>query len=204
MSTAAIAGVLALALALAVAGCGGNTRTVVVTRTAATGASSATGVNFGATTKPTGIITTTLTATGTSTTGSVPTSTQGSTTAPPKPTPTIRISDFRSPSGNIGCIVLADGARCDIRQRNWSPPPRPASCPNVVAFGQGMAVNTSGAGKFVCAGDTSLNPGARALAYGTATSFQGFRCASSTSGMTCTNERTGHGFFISIQGYRSF
>jgi hypothetical protein len=158
-------------LALAVTGCGGSTRTVVVTRTAAAGASSATGVNLGATTKP---------------------------------TPTIRISDFRSPSGNIGCIVVADGARCDIRQHNWSPPPRPASCPNVVAFGQGMAVDKTGAGKFVCAGDTSLNPSARALAYGTTASFQGFACASSIRGMTCTNERTGHGFFISIQGYRSF
>jgi hypothetical protein len=67
-----------------------------------------------------------------------------------------------------------------------------------------MAVDKSGAGKFVCAGDTSLNPSARALAYGTTASFQGFGCASSTRGMTCTNERTGHGFFISIQGYRSF
>jgi hypothetical protein len=67
-----------------------------------------------------------------------------------------------------------------------------------------MAVDTSGPGKFVCAGDTSLNSSARALAYGTATSFQGFRCASSTTGMTCTDQRTGHGFFISRQGYRSF
>ena len=62
----------------------------------------------------------------------------------------------------------------------------------------------SGRGRFVCAGDTTLDPTARVLAYGTSTVVTGFRCASATSGMTCSSRRTGHGFFISVQRYRRF
>jgi hypothetical protein len=95
-------------------------------------------------------------------------------------------------------------ARCDIRQRSWKPPPTPPGCPPIVNFGQGMPVDNHGVGHFVCAGDTSLNPSAKALAYDTSTSSGGFTCTSTTHGMTCTDQRTGHGFFISRQGYRSF
>ena len=35
---------------------------------------------------------------------------------------------FQSPSGNIGCFIGKSGVRCDIRTRDWSPPPKPASC----------------------------------------------------------------------------
>jgi hypothetical protein len=56
----------------------------------------------------------------------------------------------------------------------------------------------------VCAGDTVLDPAARVLAYNTVTAVSVFRCQSATDGMTCTNTRTGHGFFLSIQSYRTF
>src|SRR6478609_1456542 len=35
---------------------------------------------------------------------------------------------FTSPGRNIGCFMDPWTVRCDIRDRNWSPPPRPANC----------------------------------------------------------------------------
>ncbi len=120
------------------------------------------------------------------------------------PSRTVHLSTFRSPTGVIGCVLLDGVARCDIAKRDWSPPPRPASCPNVVDFGQGLEVGRLGPGKFVCAGDTALDPTGTPLGYGTASRFGGFTCVSRSTGMTCTNPATGHGFFISIQSYRAF
>ena len=65
---------------------------------------------------------------------------------------------FATPSRNIGCVLVDGTARCDIRARTWSPPPRPASCPPEVDFGQGIVVATAGRAMFVCAGDTALIP----------------------------------------------
>jgi hypothetical protein len=101
-------------------------------------------------------------------------------------------------------MIIAGTARCDIRHRTWSPPPRPASCPNVVDYGQGVIVGRSGQGKLVCAGDTALDPSAQGLPYGTDSVVGRFRCQSRTAGVTCTNGDTGHGFFISIGSYRVF
>jgi hypothetical protein len=92
-------------------------------------------------------------------------------------------------------------ARCDIKQRIWSPPPRPPSCPKEVDFGQGLDVSASGHGQLVCAGDTALDPSAAKLAYGQSTAVGGITCTSATTGMTCKNA-SGGGFFISIQSYR--
>lgn len=35
---------------------------------------------------------------------------------------------FTSPSGNVGCYLDQTTVRCDISERDWSPPPRPADC----------------------------------------------------------------------------
>ena len=140
-------------------------------------------------------------------TTSTATSTSAQTQTSPEeesPSRTVRLSTFRSPTGVIGCVLLDGVARCDISKRNWSPPPRPASCPDVVDFGQGLEVGRSGPGRFVCAGDTALDPTGTPLAYGTASRFGGFTCVSRSTGMTCTDSATGHGFFISIQSYRAF
>jgi Family of unknown function (DUF6636) len=118
--------------------------------------------------------------------------------------PVHHYSFFESPSRNIGCVILDGQARCDILVRSWTPPPRPASCPHVVDFGQGLEVSVSGRARFVCAGDTATNPHAPTLAYGQVTVTGELRCASATTGMTCRSTRTGHGFFISRQRYSIF
>lgn len=109
---------------------------------------------------------------------------------------------FETPSGNIGCYVdTTGGARCDIAERDWRPPPRPASCE--LDYGQGISVNRSGRGHFLCAGDTALGAGP-VLAYGKSVSAGRYTCTSRRSGVTCRNGRSGHGFFISRASYRLF
>jgi hypothetical protein len=111
-------------------------------------------------------------------------------------------TQFQSPSGNIGCVIgRQGGARCDIRNRNWRPPPKPASC--MLDWGFGLTVDRRGRGTFVCAGDTVLGQG-RKLAYGKAIRRGRFRCVSRQSGMRCVNRRNGHGFALSRQRARRF
>jgi hypothetical protein len=121
-----------------------------------------------------------------------------------QPKRVLHLRTFRAPSGNIGCAMHEGGARCDIRKRDWKPLPRPAACSKEVGYGQGLEVPAGGAqARFVCAGDTALDPSASSLAYGTASRAGGSECISRTDGITCVN-RAGHGFFISTQSYQVF
>jgi hypothetical protein len=125
----------------------------------------------------------------------------------PQPTPgrsALHLAFFRSPSANIGCVIAEGIARCDIRNRNWSPPPRPRSCYGDTGYGQGLIVGTTGRAHFVCAGDTALDPNGRALPYGRDSRVPGFTCHSATDGITCRSTRTGRGFFLNRERYRIF
>jgi hypothetical protein len=115
----------------------------------------------------------------------------------------VHLKHFRTPSGNIGCVMSGAGARCDIRKRDWAPPPRPASCSKEVDYGQGLQVGHEGQASFVCAGDTALEPGLSSLYYGTAARVGSLECISRSEGVTCVNQ-VGHGFFISVQSYQVF
>jgi hypothetical protein len=111
-------------------------------------------------------------------------------------------TQFQSPSGNIGCVIgRRGGVRCDIRNRAWRPPPKPASC--MLDWGFGLTVGLRGRARFVCAGDTTLGQGRR-LAYGKAIRRGRFRCVSRRSGMRCVNRRNGHGFVLSRERARRF
>jgi hypothetical protein len=92
---------------------------------------------------------------------------------------------FHSPSGNIGCGVSRQGARCDIREKNWSPPPRPRSCN--LDWGYGLTLGKRGKGRFFCGSDSLLGVGTRL-----------------GDGVQCFNVRNGHGFFIARERYRRF
>jgi hypothetical protein len=118
-----------------------------------------------------------------------------------------RLSQFRSPSSNIGCIMDWSSkrgfVRCDARVHSWRVTRRPAGCPTDIDYGQGFEVSRSSSrGHVVCAGDTALNMGKK-LRYGHSISHGGIKCVSEKSGMTCRNRR-GHGFFISRDRYRLF
>jgi hypothetical protein len=108
---------------------------------------------------------------------------------------------FTSPSGNVGCYLDSTSARCDIAERDWSPPPRPADCE--FDYGQGISLTPGQKPTFVCAGDTALG-GGDPLAYGKSISAGVLQCDSAESGITCRDTATGHGFAISREAYQVF
>jgi hypothetical protein len=104
---------------------------------------------------------------------------------------------FKSPSGNIGCVLdKRDGVRCDIREKSWSAPAKPSWCD--VDWGGGVQVGRRKRASFVCAGDTVLGAD-RTLSYGSSIRRGRFECFSRRTGMRCVNHRTHHGFRLSRQ-----
>ena len=92
-------------------------------------------------------------------------------------------------------------ARCDISERDWSPPSRPADCE--FDHGQGISLSPGRKPTFVRAGDTALG-GGQPLAYGTSISVGVLQCDSTQSGITCRDTATGRGFAISREAYQVF
>jgi hypothetical protein len=110
-------------------------------------------------------------------------------------------TSFTSPTGNVGCFIDATAVRCDIAERDWAPPPRPADCE--FDYGQGISMSPGDPPAFVCAGDTTLG-GGDPLPYGHSVSAGSLRCDSTEAGMTCRDGNTGHGFTVARQGYQIF
>jgi hypothetical protein len=109
---------------------------------------------------------------------------------------------FKSPSGNIGCVLgKRDGVRCDIRHKTWTAPPKPSWCD--VDWGGGVQVGLRKRASFVCAGDTVLGAD-RTLGYGKSIRSGRFECFSRTSGMRCVNHRNHHGFRLSREHFKLF
>jgi uncharacterized protein DUF6636 len=112
---------------------------------------------------------------------------------------------FQSPSGNIACSI-DDGAfvRCEIKKRDWSPPPKPRTCQ--LDWGSGLVLSARGRPGILCAGDTIQPPPGhpyRVLPYGRSIRSGSITCASARTGVTCRNVR-GHGFLLSRERYRFF
>jgi hypothetical protein len=111
------------------------------------------------------------------------------------------LTGFVAPSGNVSCMIDADWARCDIIDRDWSPPPRPADCE--FDYGQGISLAPGEQAEFVCAGDTAFGAD-EVLPDGQSITAGALQCESAQSGITCRDVRTSHGFSISRQAYRLF
>ncbi len=103
----------------------------------------------------------------------------------PAVTPSIRsISDvvnrqvkeptaFTLPPGNVRCYLDTTTARCDISERSWAPPLRPASC--AFDYGHGITLRQGRPAEFICAGgDTAF---VRAPNWETETRSPPGRCA---------------------------
>jgi hypothetical protein len=108
---------------------------------------------------------------------------------------------FLSPSRNIGCYLTSANARCDIREREWLAPPKPADCPT--DWGHALAVRGDAPGGFRCAGDTAIG-GQPVLPYGSVARRGPVECRSEETGVECVNLDTGHGFAVSAAEYRLF
>jgi hypothetical protein len=111
------------------------------------------------------------------------------------------LTGFVSPTGNVSCMIDADWARCDIIDRDWSPPPQPADCE--FDYGQGISLAPGEQADFVCAGDTAFGPD-EVLPYGESITAGVLQCESAESTITCRDIQAGHGFSISLEAYRLF
>ena len=124
--------------------------------------------------------------------------------APTPPTPsavTVAEANFVSPSGNIGCYVDKDLARCDIVKKAWEPPPAPTDCE--LDWAGGISLYKAEEPAFTCAGDTVLGA-KKTLRYGSAVRAGDFTCGSERTAMRCENTTTGHGFALSVEKYDLF
>jgi hypothetical protein len=111
------------------------------------------------------------------------------------------IKGFETPSHNIGCVLTAQAARCDILHHDWPNPKRPKWCE--FDYGNSFFINVKGRGERGCVSDSALDAGP-VLAYGESIRKGRFSCVSEEAGVTCDNIRNGHGFFVSRQSVRFF
>jgi len=118
---------------------------------------------------------------------------------PAPPAPSLALTSFASPSGNIGCLVNPDGVRCDIRDRLWEGP-TDENCP--LDYGDALTLDATGTG-WECHGDTVLGS-PNVLPYGASTRQGEYVCESKTSGVTCRSLNTGHGFTVARELYETF
>jgi hypothetical protein len=114
----------------------------------------------------------------------------------------LSLKSFSSPSGNIGCKLDASTARCDVREHAYIPGLKPGDCQQ--DWGDSLQVSDRGAVGWVCHGDTVIAQGAPVLPYGKISRQGSIVCASADTGVTCTQEGSGHGFLINRERYRIF
>lgn len=108
---------------------------------------------------------------------------------------------FESPSHNIGCVMYAQGARCDIDHHSWPLPKKPKSCE--FDYGGSVFVGDRGRGEYGCVSDSAFGIGP-VLPYGESMRKGRFVCSSEEIGVRCVNRRNGHGFLLSRQRVRLF
>jgi hypothetical protein len=107
-------------------------------------------------------------------------------------------SGFLTPSRNIACqaFTLDDGGaelRCDLKETQAKPPPRPKDCE--LDWGDSVGMSARGTAQWVCHGDTVFDD-LPVLEYGRIWTARGFTCTSDKSGLSCTN-LDGHGWKLS-------
>jgi hypothetical protein len=131
---------------------------------------------------------------------------------------------FATPSGRIVCIIADNSVRCDFisSDKAWTSP-QPKGCD--LAWGDSLYL-TQTAGS-TCHGDTLADTPSldsdyvswrrsgdptvvvnglklAALPYGSAILVGTLQCDSATTGVTCRNTSTGHGFTMSREAYSIF
>jgi hypothetical protein len=100
---------------------------------------------------------------------------------------------FQTPSKRIMCAYIGETTRtaeirCDLHFLND------------VAY----VVGPKGKGRRIHVTDAVGDPKAKVLAYGRSVSYGRYTCTSRTSGLTCRNRGTGHGFTVSRERRRVF
>jgi hypothetical protein len=139
------------------------------------------------------------------------------TAAAKPPAGALTLTEFAAPSRNIVCRIMPDSATCTIASFAYPTPPATSASAS-------SSTPTSSSSPTTCSGGTvghlfvvtkdgvqipclpgrppAVAPaGATVLAYGTATSVNGFTCSSDPSGILCRHDASGHGFKIARAGF---
>lgn len=121
-------------------------------------------------------------------------------TRPPTDLSQYDIAGFSLDGGNTACLFSRDGGvqvRCDIRDRDWEPPPAPADC----AGDYGTSTVLGKEGEFGCVSDTVFEmpgetDGTRELPEGDSVTYDDLRCDAIAGGVQCVNTKTEWGFIL--------
>src|SRR5690625_3407086 len=114
----------------------------------------------------------------------------GEETEPPAAADT---ESFTTPSGNIGCTIDEERARCVVESFDYSPPEAPDDC-SMAEWGGIVVANHEGAG-FSCT-PADFPAEAEQLDYGQTLSAHGMTCSSEETGVTCRSDETGAAFSV--------
>jgi len=110
---------------------------------------------------------------------------------------------FQTPSGNILCWVAENVASCRIITYTYAP--RPGDCTSP-GWGNSFFLNQGKPPSLTCDSEPSgTYNGMRThttLGYGQTQSVGVMTCASETSGVTCTDNSSGHFFRVSSDSYQ--
>jgi hypothetical protein len=110
---------------------------------------------------------------------------------------------FVTPSGNITCALFSyggdDSVRCEVATHDWVAPPKEPSCQ--LDWGSRLQLNHAAGALFDCYAQNLPTPD-RTLPYGSTWAVGSLVCDSETAGVTCTDNGTGHYFFVSRQTWR--
>ena len=117
----------------------------------------------------------------------------------------VELDHFRSPTGNIGCLITTERVQCEIAEHDFALPPESTPCVQSDWVASLQVTSTAGTAPTVgaCQSDTVLGA-AHELPYGTASVIGDFACLSQESGMTCWNQVTRHGFSVARANYAVF
>lgn len=113
----------------------------------------------------------------------------------------VKQANFQSPSKNITCVLTVGAVRCDIVNKNWQPPTRPASCQ--LDWGNGMYLD-NGKADFICAGDTVVGTATMVLRYGSSLLAGDVQCDSENTALRCVDKKSQHGFSLAVAAYQLF
>ena len=118
---------------------------------------------------------------------------------------------FRSPSGNISCLLVPgppSNVQCQIARSDYAQRLQ-ARCLGPNGSGvdwHGFTLTANKPATIVCSGGILYNPATQlpryvTLPYGKSWRRGAFTCLSRVTGVTCEN-KTGHGLFVSRQSWR--
>src|SRR5699024_7486168 len=116
----------------------------------------------------------------------------------PAPEDAREMSELRSPTGNITCLLEEDTASCSVLEHDFSGS-GVEGCdagPFSIRVGDGEAERACGS--------SFLSDSADTLEYGDSASYGDMACTSRFDGMTCWNTLTGKGFMVNRATYETF